>query len=304
MTAPSYRRYLSSRRSVDDRALNGHVLQRLRSELRGHRGERPRIVEVGGGLGTMVARLLELQMIVRADYRLLDADLALLVEARRWLVEWAEAMKLAVLEDEHTLRIRGESGVDVAVTFVHAELAELAAARPAPADLLIASGFLDRVDVPAVLSDLFALLVSEGLFCFALNFDGETVFQPDHPDDVLVAQVHHRALDGSAAPGPPGGERRWGRHLFGHLQAAGATVLAAGASDAVVYPQGGGYPGDEAFFLGGVLDIVAAELGARHAPDRLHPWLALRRQQLDRAELVYIARQLDFLGRRPPVRAA
>lgn len=307
MMHPTYSRYLASKRSVDDRSLNWHVQQRLRSELRGISAERLRVVEVGGGLGTMVARLLEQEMLVQADYLLLDVDAELLEAARRWLVGWAKSKKLAVLEEERTLHIRGESGVDVAVTLVQAELADFVAdeQRGAPADLVIASGFLDRVDVPAVLPDLFALLVSEGLFCFTLNFDGEIIFQPEHPDDVRFARVHHRSQDEGPGLDRAAGDSRCGRHLFGHLFAAGATVLAAGASDAVVYPQGGGYPGEEADFLGGLLDIVAGELRERpETPSAgLDAWLSQRRQQVARGELVYIAHQLDFVGRRPPVRA-
>ena len=94
-----------------------------------------------------------------------------------------------------------------------------------------------------------------------------------------------------------------GRHLFGHLREAGAPALAAGPSDWVVSAgPDGTYPGDEAFFLRSILATIRDAL--RERPDWVRPadladWLAVRGRQLAAGELVYIAHQLDFTGRRP-----
>jgi hypothetical protein len=53
VTTPSG--YLLAKRTVDDRALHRGVFDRLRSEL----PPRPRILEIGAGAGTMVARALD-----------------------------------------------------------------------------------------------------------------------------------------------------------------------------------------------------------------------------------------------------
>ena len=75
MTYP-YTRYLAAKKTVDDRALNRGVLADLRGLL-------PpgacRVVEIGAGLGTMVARLLEWQVLSSGEYVLLDVDRQLLV---------------------------------------------------------------------------------------------------------------------------------------------------------------------------------------------------------------------------------
>lgn len=300
--ANSYSRYLSTKRSVDDRSLNRHVLDRLRVELAPLRPRPVRIVEIGAGIGTMVARLVELQMIEQAEYVLLDVDADLLADARSWLAAWADSRRLAVIREGRSLRISGDPGVDIVVHFATSELGEFLARSPQhqPSDLLIANALLDLVDVRSLLSRLFTLLVPHGLYWFAVNFDGETIFQPEHPDDHALLQIYHRSMDERRHDGHRTGDSHCGRHLFGHLQAAGATILAAGASDWVVHPQHGGYPNQDADFLASIIDTIAAEL-ARHpeaSAARLEPWLALRRQQLARAELVYIAHQLDFVGRR------
>ena len=82
----AYTRYLAAKKSVDDRALNRHVLAELRRVM--PPGE-PRILEIGAGLGTMVARLLEWQVVSAGEYTLLDVDRRLLEDSRTWLCDWA-----------------------------------------------------------------------------------------------------------------------------------------------------------------------------------------------------------------------
>ena len=130
--ARSYSRYLAAKRSVDDRSLNRHVLDRGRVELAKLEGRSVRIVEVGGGIGTMVARLVEMQMVQQAEYVLLDVDARLLTDARSWLSAWADSRRLAAVDDGKSLHIFGETGVDIVVHFATAELGEFLARSPRP----------------------------------------------------------------------------------------------------------------------------------------------------------------------------
>jgi hypothetical protein len=112
-----------------------------------------------------------------------------------------------------------------------------------------------------------------------------------------VLGAYHATMDGRVRSGRPAGERRAGRHLFGHLRAAGAPPLSAGSSDWVVHAgPDGGYPADEAYFLGCILRTIEDALPRR---PEVVDWLALRRRQLASGELVYVAHQLDVAGRRP-----
>ena len=81
--------------------------------------------------------------------------------------------------------------------------------------------------------------------------------------------------------------------------AAGAEILDAGSSDWVVFPGPAGYPADEAFFLHFIIHTVGTAL--RGHPDldasALDHWLQERHAQVEQGKLVYIAHQMDFLGR-------
>jgi hypothetical protein len=244
----------------------------------------------------MVARLLEWDIITAGEYTLLDVDRRLLQDSRTWLCAWAGARGLPTqpLPDGVLLG-------DLRVRLVQAELGSyLEAGHGDPADLLIASAFLDLVDVPSVLPGLMRLLVPGGGYWFTINFDGESIFQPDHPSDDDVMGAYHRTMDHRVRYGRSAGESRTGRHLFGHLRAAGAPPLSAGASDWVVMAgPDGTYPDDEAAFLGTILQTVQDALDGPDAPSGLADWLVVRRRQLADGELVYLAHQLDVAGRSP-----
>src|SRR6266699_532965 len=109
-----YARYLAAKTTVDDRALNRHVLAELRRLMP---AGVPQVLEVGAGLGTMVARLMDWGAVGAGEYILLDADRQLLDCSRRWLRDWAAARGLRSDPLPDGLRVG-----DMRVRLVHAEL--------------------------------------------------------------------------------------------------------------------------------------------------------------------------------------
>jgi SAM-dependent methyltransferase len=291
-----YAGYLAAKTTVDDRALNRQVLAEL---CRLMPAGAPRVLEVGAGLGTMVARLLDWGVVGAGEYVLLDADRQLLECSRRWLSDWAAARGLRT-----DLRPDGLQVGDLRVRLVHAELGGyLETAHGELADVLIANAVLDLMDVPAVLPGLLRLLGPGGVYWFTINYDGESIFAPSDLHDDQVMRAYHRDMDERIRYGRPAGESRTGRGLFQHLRDAGAPALAAGSSDWVVYPAAdGSYPAGEAYFLRSILGTIRDALRNRRdwvEPSHLADWLAVRYRQLAAGELVYIAHQLDFVGRSP-----
>lgn len=297
-------RYLAAKKAVDDRALNRTVWQALGRAL-AQGPACPRVLEVGAGIGTMVERAVEWDLLRQADYTALDAEPALLAEARRRLAAWAEGRgwRAAPLEPQ-ALRLQGPEH-DLTVRFVAQDLADFLAAPPETRawDLLLAHAFLDLVDLPTTLPPLLSLARPGGLAYFSLNFDGLTVFEPPvDPDlDRQVLHLYHRTMDERRVRGRPSGDSRTGRRLFTHLRALGAEILEAGASDWVVFPRRHGYRPEERDFLEAILETVRGALQGHPEldPEALERWIGARRAQLEAADLVYIAHQVDLLVRVP-----
>jgi SAM-dependent methyltransferase len=277
---PSFPRYLAAKKTVDDRALNAHVWGTLAQLLRGFE-DRAVVLEVGAGIGTMAERMVERGLLARAAYTLLDEQPENLAVARQRLA--ASPLTLTLLAGD-------------ALEFC---------AQPAQRgvyDLLIAHAFLDLLDLPTALPLLLKALKPGGLFYFTLNFDGATIFQPeiDPVFDAHLEALYHRTMDERITKGRRSGDSRSGRHLFGLLRKCGAEILAAGSSDwTVLAGPDGRYPGDEAYFLRFILHTFHGALcdHPEIETSRLEAWMAERYAQLERGELVYIAHQMDFVGR-------
>jgi hypothetical protein len=170
-------------------------------------------------------------------------------------------------------------------------------------DLLIAHAFLDLVDLAHTLPLLFSLLRPRGLFYFTLNFDGDTILQPliDPEIDPKIIALYHQTMDERIVHGISSGDSHTGRHMFNRMQAAGGELLAAGSSDWVVFAGKDGYPADEAYFLHFIIHTIHQVLQGHPEIDNslFEAWIAQRHAQIEAGTLVYIAHQLDFLGRRP-----
>jgi len=288
----SFPHYLLAKQSVDNRAINRHVYETLAANL----PDRPiDIVEVGAGIGTMPVRLLRWGLIKRAKYTLVDSMQENIDYAKSWFTGWAveNNYSLQILE-EQSLRLF-DSNHDLNITFECADVFDFIRSEPLKADLLIAHAFLDLLPMPDSLPKLFSLIKPGGRAWLTLNFDGVTSFEPaiDPTLDAQIERLYHQTMDER----PSGGDSRSGRHLFKYLQDKGAALLAAGASDWVIFPQNGKFPADEAYFLHFILHFFERSLTGYPdlEADAFTAWLKERSAQIDRGELVYIAHQMDFL---------
>ena len=298
----SFARYLTAKATVDDRSLNAHVWQALGEALNAHGADRRvQVVELGSGIGTMVERLLGWQLLHRFDYTGIEAQPRLAQLAPRRLVAWGRQHGYSVGERRGDRVRLPRQAEEARLSFVAADVLQAARRRRQTADLLMAHAFLDLLDLPTALPPLLGMLRPGGLFHFSLNFDGVTIFEPpiEPALDATIEQLYHRTMDERRVGGRPSGDSRTGRHLFAALRTAGAQVLAAGASDWVVVPSRGRYPDEEAYFLHFIIHTL--ERALRHHteldPRRFTRWIERRHAQIERGELVYIAHQLDVLGK-------
>ena len=194
----SFTRYLSAKRTVDDRALNWHVWQAMAEALPAS----ARILEVGAGIGTMVERFAENGLLDGVTYTAVDNQPDNIIAARRRLHHLNRHVDLETIDLFDF--IRREQGRRTW-------------------DLLIAHAFLDLMDIPATLPQFFSLLKPGGHFYFTINFDGATILQPtiDPVLDTQIEQLYHRTMDERITNGRPSGDSQSGRHLFHQLRQAG-----------------------------------------------------------------------------------
>ncbi len=293
-------RYLSAKKSIDDRALNQSVWQMLDKTLHqiGGKGNKPiHILEVGAGIGTMFARTIDQKLLSGVTtYLATDNDPGQQLAARTYLTTWAK-------KRGHDLSWSGQhrgqlntAGADIALTLEHVSIEELAGkVHPAgPFHLLLAHGVLDLVDAAAVLPQLLSQLIRGGLAYCTCNFDGETVFLPENKADEEIIRLYHGSME-TRLPGAS----HTGRRLLSLLQNPDVDILAAGSSDWIIHPRNQQYSPDATFFLHAIIETVAAELAQKsNPPAGLADWADLRHRQVEAGELTFLARHLDLLARR------
>ena len=284
-------RYLTSKAAVDDDALNEAVLVRLHD----HSAERGmpflRVIELGAGVGSTYLRLLNNHLTGIGSYTMVDLDAGSLAEAGR------------VADENRGYAKPGEFTVDTVVEDAIGYLKRRADVGNR-ADLIIAQALVDLLNVPAFLKAASNVLEPGGFLYLPITFDGTTIFGPpiDTSLDRQIVAAYHATMDARRTPdGLPTGGSRAGQALLRALPEAGLELVEEGPSDWEVVPQDGAYPHDVAYFLHHIINFVWESLrdGAEIPIDTLREWIATRHAQIERGELVYIARQIDVLARKP-----
>ena len=302
LAADSFIRYLNAKKSVDDRSLNLGVYQKLTAALAAGNPAAPlKIVEIGCGIGTLIERLWDWDLVSKAAYTAIDRESALIAEARVRLKEFARCRHLAFSEVGEAIRVAG-GGRDWLITLRAIDFLDFCqgqAGKPGW-DLLLAHAFLDLVDLDTGLPRLFSLLRPGGWYYFTLNFDGETILHPplDPEFEDQVVKLYHQSMDERQKGG--GGHSQTGRRLLGALYQNGREVMAAGSSDWVVWPTPeSSYPADEKYFLHYVLETINRAVVSHPDLDKgkFQFWLTRRRAQIEAGELIFLAHQLDLCGR-------
>lgn len=283
----SFARYLEAKRTVDDRALNVRVWDRLAAELNllSEKLDRPlQVLEIGGGVGTMVERLRYGAMPLQCTYVLLDSDPELI--------------------DAAQIRL-GNTG-SITLEFVTADAFEYleTEGRSRTWDLIVANAVLDLTDLSKSIPALLGALQPDGLLYASINYDGMTTFAPTiEPSlDARIERLYNAAMHTPHPDGTIPVGSRSGRELIPAIRASLGNVLEAGASDWVVYADQNGYHADEGYFLQHILWFVEETLTGHPDIDRdvFANWLSTRSWQIRTGELVYIAHQLDVLASPQP----
>jgi hypothetical protein len=297
--------YLDAKKTIDDRSINRTVWDRLQSALADQEtGERLRVLEIGSGIGTMIERMAAGPLKHRSSlYTAVDINPDCTRAARRRLARWAKRVGFTVTrkKDASHLLEAGNTRIRVTINTGDAYTLFLEAASQSWG-LILAHAFMDLVDLQTLLPGMMRLLEGRGLLFLSLNFDGDTVLLPAiTPDfDDRVIRLYHRSMDERTVDGRPAGDSRTGRRLLTRLLQCKTDILAAGASDWIVYPRRRRYPRRESYFLHHIVHTIDEEL-AHHPeidPDRFKAWIAKRHAQIENGELVFMAKHIDVLARK------
>jgi hypothetical protein len=179
----TFQRYLASKRTVDDRALNRHVWQTLHAELakRAAASQPLTILEIGGGIGTMVERLLEEDRLPPSSYHLLDEQTENIAAAHARLSDAfgscappAFSPQGFQVQPTYRQHLASTSGTSHELNLYTSDLFDFLAnaGTLSAVDLVLAHAFLDLMDIPATLPLFTASLRPNTLFYATINFDG------------------------------------------------------------------------------------------------------------------------------------
>ncbi|WP_319585822.1 hypothetical protein [uncultured Desulfobulbus sp.] len=293
--------YLAAKKSIDDRALNRYVWTALCQALPETRsGEPANIVEIGAGIGTMLARIIDWGLLTGpATYLATDCDTDHLRLARRYLAAWAEERGYPLHWPEQQRGRLCTAQAEIALVFEAVRAEEMARRTETRGTfhLVIAHAVLDLLDLPALLPGLLAQLATNGLAYCTCNFDGATLFLPEYPggEEQEILRRYHASMEARLT-----GASTTGRRLLSLLQGPGFELLAAGSSDWVIHPRNTTYSGDEVVFLHALIATVEQELAGKSGPppSGLAAWARTRHWQVDAGTLSFLVRNLDFLARR------
>lgn len=298
----SFTRYLRAKRSIDDRSLNRHVWDTMATAISSGSMDAPlRVIEVGAGIGTMLARMVEWELFRFAEYTGIDNQVENIQFARVYLREWASRNEFQVAESQKGFLMMGKNS-KVQVNFYCADLFDyININQSQDFDLLVAHAFLDLVPLPETINQLFGWGKKDFLYYFSINYDGLTVFEPiiEAEFDELVLSLYHDTMRERFANGHRYGDHQAGRHMLDYIPKQGGSIHSAGSSDWIVYPGPDGYPTDEAYFLHFIIHTIYQALIDHPQLDSLRftQWIEMRHQQIERAELVYLAHQMDYFGK-------
>lgn len=298
----SSEKYLASKKAVDDESLNREVWNALDKRLKSMKSDGAfQILEIGAGIGSMIERAVEWNLLPsETSYTAVEIDEGKVETGKKKLQNFAEERDYCVKQNKDDIILK-KSSKRFTINFKKADAFEVVDENPKRYNLLIAHAFLDLVDLDKALPKLLSALEEDGLFYFPITFDGVTTFRP-HLDNSLeskIERVYHGDMDNKNQKGIMGGSSITGRRLMEELLSFNYEIIRAGSSDWIVYPGKGGYGDDLAYFLHHIVHLVmkCVERSEETLAGEVQNWAEIRHRQIENEELIYIAHQLDILGK-------
>lgn len=304
----SYTEYLSAKKSIDDRSLNFAVAETMKKQMMQINEGRIHVTEFGAGIGTMIERFIEWDFLKVCNYTCIEKNPSFIEAALHRLQKYAtdNTMNYKLYEtNDSSIRMSLENAsAEYSIQWINSDFYELMLQRcQLPnQDLVIAHSFLDMFFLPDAVAHIFSFLKSDGWFYFTMNYDGITRFLPHtHPEiDTYIETLYNNSMDRLTDHGHSRSGSQSGSLLFQAIPDAGGEILESGSSDWVLFPHHGEYTSDEYYFIQSILQTANKALSKDGSlpPGELKAWIQRKFTQLEEAQLVFQAHQLDFTGRK------
>lgn len=294
-----YPHYLRAKASIDERSLNRYVYTTFLQALKPLRktSQYLSMLEMGGGIGNMLIRLLQEDLTGTYNYTFLDSSPDNSRAAFENVVAAShDRFEIAGQDLESGLILRTREAKWY-IRFRQADVLEFIKCEDAdPYQIVIGQAFLDLFDLDDLLAGLCGCIAPGGLLYVPITYDGLTQFLPPDGLDAAIMAAYHRSMP-TTANGTGGAT--CGRDTLAALTRQGHHILAAGGSDWVVHAGPDGcYPDEEKHFLACILGFIESELiDAAEPPEGWQQWLARRTGALEHGNLIYLTHQLDILAR-------
>jgi SAM-dependent methyltransferase len=290
----NYPDYLSAKKPVDDKSLNQTVWSKLECWLKAQQDNSIplNILEIGAGIGTMIERLLEKNLLTNCHYTAIEMESPFREVAFNRLKNWAILNNFSHDEiNKEQIRITSNK-LNLELNWVIADVLNYHEnVKKDSYDLLVGHAIIDLFPVPQCMPTLLAYLKPGAAFYFSLNFSGTTQFIPAHPYDEKISAAYHQDMD-NRFPQLKWQPSQTGIMLGNWLMSQGHTVIEQGSSDWNL-PLSGVEPDTNQLFINNILDTIDHALKNLSG---LEEWLVTRRTQLETGELQLLVTNQDYFG--------
>ena len=301
--AVEYTKYLKAKEEVDKRALNRCVLNKFNRTL--HATHSPvTILELGGGTGAMMQRILHEWDGSSLEYHFVDASSSHIEAARQevdtWMYQQGQFKEATTAYGRRLHCTRNDGTVEIHLREQDAfQALDHISAR---VDVIVAQSFLDLIHIPTLLDRLNDVCVADAVAYFPIHVNGSTRFLPttQRAIDRHIEHIYHDSMNARETRHGPAGGASTGQKLLHAIPAHGGSIRAAGGSDWIIYPDAhGAYGSQDRYFLRKMLDFFDDEIGSSSeiSEETGSEWIETRRAQLQRGELSLVAHHIDVLAR-------
>lgn len=284
--------YLDTKRSIDDLSLNPQVWQAMADwVIARQQGDKSlRILEIGAGIGTMIERLLDAELLHQCEYTAVELEPGFRDAAMQALQFWADNHDYQFVEQKTAVWSLVSNEKNITIRWIHGDALQIGQQfEPATFDLIIGHAVIDLLPVPLCMPEILARLGKEGAYYFSLNYAGETQFLPPLSADQKIFQAYNADMD-KRFPGLDWQPSQTGHLLGPWLSAQGHPVIVEGDSD---WELQSNPERPDNLFIANILDTIETALAGMPG---LAEWLVTRRQQLNAGMLKFYASNHDYFG--------